>query len=176
MRTANQGRQAMQLTVLTYNTLWGGYDGREDRRARAQIELINEVRPDVFLMQAAKGFEGNGAARLYGLEYQLGMRGFLAPALHTGQHVAIFIRPPLRPIAFEADSGHFHHAVATLSVALPGGPAPITFITAVTLMSVRRLSTMASGALILVAKKRARSTPPASGETTVRFGSASSRK
>ena len=34
----------------------------------------------------------------------------------------------------------------------------------------RRLSTMASAASIFLAKNRARSTPPASGETTVRFG------
>ena len=34
----------------------------------------------------------------------------------------------------------------------------------------RRLSTMASAASIFFAKNRARSTPPASGETTVRFG------
>ena len=54
--------------------------------------------------------------------------------------------------------------------------SPITCITSVTLISVRRLSTMASGAPILVAKNLARSTPPASGEITVRFGSASSRK
>jgi hypothetical protein len=54
--------------------------------------------------------------------------------------------------------------------------SPITFITSATFMSVRRLSTMASGAPIFCAKKRARSTPPASGETTIRLGRLSSRK
>ena len=44
----------MKLTVLTYNTLFGGRDGVDDRRSRAQIELLNELRPDVFLMQEAK--------------------------------------------------------------------------------------------------------------------------
>ena len=48
--------------------------------------------------------------------------------------------------------------------------SPITFITSVTLMSVRRLSTMANGTSSFLAKNRARSTPPASGLTTVRFG------
>jgi len=38
------------------------------------------------------------------------------------------------------------------------------------------LSTIASGAPIFCAKKRARSTPPASGETTVKLGSFNSRK
>ena len=45
--------------------------------------------------------------------------------------------------------------------------SPIRFITSLTFTSMRRLSTMASGASILFAKSRARSTPPASGETTV---------
>ncbi len=42
--------------------------------------------------------------------------------------------------------------------------------------SVRRLSTMARAESIFLAKKRARSTPPASGETTVRSGRFKSRK
>lgn len=37
----------MKLKVLTYNTLFGGRDGTDDRRAHAQIGLINELRPDV---------------------------------------------------------------------------------------------------------------------------------
>lgn len=36
----------MKLTVLTYNTLFGGHDGADDRRAQAQISLINELNPD----------------------------------------------------------------------------------------------------------------------------------
>lgn len=119
----------MQLTVLTYNTLFAGRDGAVDARAQAQLDLVNEVRcPDVFLMQEARGFEANGSAWLYDMENRLGMRGFLAVAPRTGQNVAIFIRPPLRPLAFEADSAHFHHALAILKVEMPGVKAPITFI------------------------------------------------
>jgi hypothetical protein len=51
------------LTVLTYNTLFAGHDDGDDRRAQAQIGLINELRPDVFLMQEAKGLDANGATR-----------------------------------------------------------------------------------------------------------------
>lgn len=58
----------MQLTVLTYNTLFAGRDGADDRRAQAQIGLINELKPDVFLMQEAKGFDANGGVWLYALE------------------------------------------------------------------------------------------------------------
>ncbi len=63
----------MKVTVLTYNTLFAGRDGTDDRRAQAQIGLINELRPDVFLMQEAKGFEANGGAWLCALEAQIGM-------------------------------------------------------------------------------------------------------
>ena len=111
----------MKLKVLTYNTLFAGLDGLDDRRARAQIGLINDLYPDVFLMQEAKGFDSNGSAWLYLLEERIGMRGFLAIAPHTGQHTAIFVRQPFRTVNFVADGVHFHHALATLKVALPGG-------------------------------------------------------
>jgi exodeoxyribonuclease-3 len=120
----------MELTILTYNTLFGGRDGADDRRAQAQITLINEVRPDVFLMQEARGFDAAGCALLHAFEDRIGMRGFLATAPRTGQNVAIFIRPSLKPISFEADSAHFHHALAILKVALPGTGQPITFMSA----------------------------------------------
>ena len=55
-----------------------------------------------------------------------------------------------------------------ISVARPR-TSPIRCITSLTSISTRRLSTMASGESSFLAKARARSTPPASGETTVRF-------
>ena len=120
----------MKLKVLTWNTLFGGRDGTDDRRAQAQIGLINEIEPDVFLMQEAKGFDANGGAWLYALEHRIGMRGFLAVAPRTGQNVAIFIREPLRPVNFEADGANFHHALATLKVALPESGKVVTFLSA----------------------------------------------
>lgn len=109
----------MQLKVLTYNTLFAGRDGADSRRAVAQIGLVRELNPDVFLMQEARGFDANGGDWLYDMEHQLQMRGFLAQAPRTGQHLAIFIRSPLRPLSFESDSANFHHSVASLRVALP---------------------------------------------------------
>lgn len=119
----------MKLTVMTWNTLFAGHDGEDASRAHAQIGVVNEIRPDVFLMQEAKGFETGGFARLYDLEQRLGMRGFLSQAPSTGQHVAVFIRPPLRPLSFESDSSNFHHATASLRVALPNA-LEATFISA----------------------------------------------
>lgn len=118
------------LTVLTWNTLFGGRDGSDERRAQAQTQLIREYKPDVFLMQEAKGFEANGGAWLYALEKEISMRGFLARAPRTGQNVAIFIREPLLPVSFEADDAHFHHALATLKVNLPDSNRVITFLSA----------------------------------------------
>lgn len=118
------------LTILTWNILFAGRDGADDRRAQAQAQQINELMPDVFLMQEAKGFDANGATWLYALEHQIGMRGFLAVAPHTGQNLAIFIREPLRPLGFEVDYEHFHHALATLKVSVPGCEQPVTFISA----------------------------------------------
>jgi endonuclease/exonuclease/phosphatase family metal-dependent hydrolase len=118
------------LTVLTWNTLFAGRDGNDDRRARAQVEQISALKPDIFLMQEAKGFDANGGAWHYALERQIGMRGFLAVAPRTGQNVAIFIREPLRADGFEADGVHFHHATATLRVALSGSDRQLTCISA----------------------------------------------
>ncbi len=90
----------MRLKVLTYNTLFAGRDGAVNQRARAQIGLVQELKPDVFLMQEAKGFEAEGGGPLFAWEEQTAMRGFLALAPRTGQHVAIFVREPLRPVFF----------------------------------------------------------------------------
>lgn len=120
----------MKLTVLTYNTLFAGRDGSNDTRAKAQISLINDLKPDVLLMQEAKGFDANGGAWLYAMEQQIGMRGFLAVAPRTGQNIAIFIHDSLRPLSFDANGVHFHHTLAMLKVAVPGTEQPITFISA----------------------------------------------
>lgn len=120
----------MKLTILSYNTLFGGRDGASDERSTLQIELINSIRPDVFLMQEAKGFDANGSALLHALEAKTGMRGFLAIAPRTGQNTAVFIRSPLTPISFEQDGSNFHHVTATLTVALPGGGRQIKFTSA----------------------------------------------
>lgn len=120
----------MLLTILTYNTLFAGRDGADDRRARAQIKAISDIGPDIFLMQEAKGFDAGGCALMHALEAQIGMRGFLAVAPRTGQNVVVFIREPLRPLSFEADGANFHHALATLKVALPPSGRPLTLLSA----------------------------------------------
>jgi endonuclease/exonuclease/phosphatase family metal-dependent hydrolase len=120
----------MKLTALTYNTLFAGRDGVDERRSQSQIDLLNQLKPDVFLMQEAKGFDAGGCALLYALESRIGMRGFMTVAPWSGQNVAIFIREPLRPLSFGADGAHFHHALATLKIGLPDNGKPLTCISA----------------------------------------------
>lgn len=120
----------MKLTVMTYNTLFAGRDGAGFQRAEAQIALVKEVRPDVLLMQEARGFDVDGTALLFDMERRTDMRGFLAVAPSTGQHVAIFIRHPLKPLSFSADNQHFHHALASLRVELPDAGETLTLMSA----------------------------------------------
>jgi endonuclease/exonuclease/phosphatase family metal-dependent hydrolase len=118
------------MKVMSYNTLFGGFDGMDDRRFLAQKEVIDEVNPDVLLVQEAKQFESNGYCRFYEVETALKRRGFLALAPHTGQNTAIFLRGDIQPISFESDSAHFHHAAAFGTFKIPGFEQPITFVSA----------------------------------------------
>ena len=80
------------ISILSWNTLTGGRDASDDRRARAQIKVIDELTPDILVLQELRGFEGHGGSWMYAIEARLGMRGFLATAPRTGHHIGIFIR------------------------------------------------------------------------------------
>ena len=116
------------MRIMSYNTLFGGHDGSDNRRYEAQIKLVNEVKPDVLLVQEAKDFQQAGMKLLLAMEDACGMRGFLAHAPHTGQNTGIFIRTPIKPLSFEADAVHFHHAAAIVTLALPDVSKPVTVI------------------------------------------------
>lgn len=116
------------MRAMSYNTLFAGFDGDGDARFHAQLAAIREQAPDVLLLQECRGYLDNGARRLYEVEHALGMRGLVAPAPATGQHTAVFYRPPIRPLAFEADNVHFHHAKAMAQLAVPGLDAPLIAI------------------------------------------------
>jgi exodeoxyribonuclease-3 len=118
------------MRVLSYNTLFGGWDGNEDRRFQLQAEIVTGPKPDVLLVQEAKQFESGGGQRLYQVEAAFQMRAFLAVAPHTGQNTAIFVREGIRPVSFEADAVHFHHAAAFGAFRVPGVEQPVTFISA----------------------------------------------
>jgi endonuclease/exonuclease/phosphatase family metal-dependent hydrolase len=116
------------MRVMSYNTLFGGWDGDDARRFRLQAEVIRRAKPDVLLLQEGKHFDRDGARRLFEVERAIGMRGFLAVAPHTGQNTAVFVGESVRPVSFDSDSVHFHHAAAFLTAEVPGAKAPVTFI------------------------------------------------
>ena len=116
------------MRVMSYNMLLGGWDGDDNRRFRLQCEVVAETQPDILLLQEGKQFDLNGGRRLYEVEEALGMRAFLASAPRTGQNTAILVRPGIKPVAFETDGHHFHHAAAIATLRVPGFDQPITFI------------------------------------------------
>jgi endonuclease/exonuclease/phosphatase family metal-dependent hydrolase len=116
------------LSILSWNTLLGGRDASDDRRARAQIKVIDERKPDILVLQELRGFDAHGGSWMYAIEAQLGMRGFLATAPRTGHHIGVFIRPWLRPLRFDIDHVNFHHTLAVLDVTIPGRENPLSVI------------------------------------------------
>ncbi len=118
------------MKVMSYNTLFGGFDGNDGKRFDAQMQLISEVQPDILLVQELKGYTGDGMKRLFKMEERINMRGFIAPALHTGQNTGVFVRPSLKPVSVEIDSEHFHHAVVMATLIIPGSAKQLTVISA----------------------------------------------
>lgn len=59
------------MKVLSYNTLFGGFDGTKRDRYETQINLIDGLQPDVLLLQEAKGFQLDGQALLRETEARL---------------------------------------------------------------------------------------------------------
>lgn len=118
----------MRIRLVSYNLLDGGRDGDDERRLQKQVEIVRDQTPHILLLQEARQFDADGAAALYRLEAEFGMRGFLAPAPRTGQHLAIFIREPLRPLGFISEDAHYHHALARLELAAPGLDGPLKLV------------------------------------------------
>ncbi|MCK9588670.1 MAG: endonuclease/exonuclease/phosphatase family protein [Terrimicrobiaceae bacterium] len=116
------------MKLLTYNTLFAGFDGTDNRRQKLQHEVIREISPDVLLIQEAKNFERDGFKLLFETEAALGLRGLLGIAPHTGQNTAVFFKPEILPVSFEVDSVHFHHAASVARLKLPGLDQPVVFV------------------------------------------------
>lgn len=108
------------LRVATYNLLNGGHDGDDPRRLYEALEVLREASADVVMLQEARGFDRDGARLLFEVERQLGLRGQLALAPHTGQNTAVFLAPRIELHSFTVDAVHFHHAAAFAAVAVPG--------------------------------------------------------
>lgn len=113
------------VRVMSYNVLNGGRDGASDERWRGIVEVVGDAESDVLLLQEARGFDADGSRLLFAAERDLGMRGLLAVAPHTGQHTAVLFRPEIRPLSFAPDCTHFHHALAQATLEVPGFDRPL---------------------------------------------------
>jgi exodeoxyribonuclease III len=56
---------------MSYNLLFGGFDGENGFRHKEQITLINSIKPDILLVQEAKNFDARGSRVVYKTEAQL---------------------------------------------------------------------------------------------------------
>jgi endonuclease/exonuclease/phosphatase family metal-dependent hydrolase len=117
---------SVRLRIATYNVLNGGHDGADPRRLERALAVLVRAEADIVLLQEARGFERDGSRLLFDAERQLGMRGQLAGAPHTGQHTAVFTAPTLTLRSFVSDSVHFHHAAAVAEVSLPDSGQELT--------------------------------------------------
>lgn len=118
------------MKVMSYNTLFGGFDGQDETRYSAQVELIRNIKPDILIVQEAKGFTDNGSKLLFRHEENTNMRGFIGVSPYTGQNTGIFVHPSFKPISVEIDAEHFHHAITILKLYIPEMDAPLTVISA----------------------------------------------
>lgn len=116
------------LRVMTYNTLFGGFDGEDGHRFELQVEIIREADPDVLFVQEWRGFLANGGRLLYEAERRLGRRALVAAAPVTGQNTAVLLKPGIEVIRFEANADHFHHAAAIAELRVPQLDKPLTAI------------------------------------------------
>lgn len=116
------------VRLMSYNTLFGGFDGDEGRRFELQVDIIRDADPDILLVQEWKGFLADGARRLFEAERRLDRRALVAVAPITGQNTAILLKPSIEVIRFETDANHFHHAAAIAELRMPGLDRPLTAI------------------------------------------------
>ena len=107
------------MKIMTWNTLFAGFDGNDETRRQLQLEVIREIAPDILLLQELKNFEANGSRLLFQTEDAIAMRGLLGIAPHTGQNTAVFICGDIKPIAFDVDAVHFHHAASVAQLKVP---------------------------------------------------------
>ena len=97
------------MRFMTYNILTGGLDGTDDSRWQLLLNIINEVKPDILVLNECNHFELNRHHNLHRMERGTKMRGLFAPA-NTGFHVALFVKPHILILEHQATST-VHHAM-----------------------------------------------------------------
>ncbi|MFF2331796.1 MULTISPECIES: endonuclease/exonuclease/phosphatase family protein [unclassified Streptomyces] len=119
------GGELPTIRVATYNMLDGGVDTSSTKRWKQQMEMLNEVAPDVLCLQEAKHFDAGLGQMAKATADALGMYWEIAPSASHGCHVMTLVRPGRVQFRdFEADvaEGTFHHTASRAAlVALDTG-------------------------------------------------------
>jgi exodeoxyribonuclease-3 len=110
----------VSLRLLTWNILNGGGD-----RLPAIIEVVREVRPDIWAVQELRDFRRYGWKRLDDLAAAVEMTAHPARSLF-GQPVAVLTAPALRVLGHHAVTWRLHHAASTVVVETSSGPLSVT--------------------------------------------------
>jgi exodeoxyribonuclease-3 len=106
------------MRLMTYNILTGGVDSDGGSRLEAIAAVVQDVRPDILVLNECNELEREGRQSSFWLEHALGMRIVLAHA-NTSYHVALALRcgSPLHVRQAHALKRGFHHAALVTQLA-----------------------------------------------------------
>ncbi|HEX5496887.1 MAG TPA: endonuclease/exonuclease/phosphatase family protein [Mycobacteriales bacterium] len=119
------------LRVVTYNLLNGGVDDGDDRRWRTQLDMLASLAADVVVVQEAKHWDRDGAARMFATANTLGLQPLLARSASHGCHLVVLHRwPKVRGVRFDPAAGctAFHHALARVHLRITGFDEPVRLL------------------------------------------------
>ena len=116
------------MKLMTWNTLFAGFDGPDDKRRRLQLEVIREINPDILFLQEVRNFQTKDNQLLIETENALGMLGVLGVAPKTGQNVAVFYKSDFELISWQVDDIHFYNVACIAEFKIPRIDEVVTMI------------------------------------------------
>ena len=108
------------MRVMTYNIENGGQDNLHDSRLDLVLQVVNDVNPDVLVLQEAMNFDTASNRKLRRFEQDIGLQGLLGKA-RTGQHVVVLVRERDAILESRVDVDNFYHAMVQVRLALRDG-------------------------------------------------------
>ncbi len=116
------------MKLMTWNTLFAGFNEADDKRRRLQLEVIREINPDILFLQEVRNFQDNNNQLLIETEIALGMCGVLGVAPKTGQNVAVFYKSDFELISWQVEYIHFYNVACIVKFKIPGIDEVVTMI------------------------------------------------
>ena len=116
------------MKLMTWNTLFAGFDGPDDKRRRLQLEVIREINPDILFLQEVRNFQANDNRLLLETENVLGMRGVLGIAPKTGQNVAVFYSGHIELVSWQVDDINFYNVACSAKFKIPRIDEVVTMV------------------------------------------------